>query len=50
MTKLPDYAGPAQAGAKLPAFRTTLADGQAFTEQDLEDGTFRVLTFFRGRW
>jgi hypothetical protein len=50
MTKLPDYAGPAKEGARLPAFRTTLADGRTLSEQDLEDGTFRVLTFFRGRW
>ncbi len=48
--KLPAYAGPAQAGQTLPAFRTTLADGRAFTEQDLQDGAFSVLVFFRGRW
>jgi FtsH-binding integral membrane protein len=50
LSKLPAYAGPAQAGQTLPAFRTTLADGRAFTEQDLQDGAFSVLVFFRGRW
>jgi hypothetical protein len=50
MMQLPEYAGAAREGQKLPAFRTALADGRAFTEQDLADGTFSVLTFFRGRW
>lgn len=50
LSKLPAYAGPAQAGSKLPAFRTTLADGRPFTEQDLERGKTNVLVFFRGRW
>lgn len=48
--KLPEYTGPAQAGEKLPPFRTMLADGSPFTQNDLEDGQRRVLTFFRGRW
>jgi hypothetical protein len=48
--KLPEYTGPAEAGKKLPAFQTTLADGRSFTQNDLEDGQRRVLTFFRGRW
>ena len=50
LAKLPEYHGPAQAGKTLPSFATTLADGQAFSDQDLRDGTRRVLTFFRGRW
>jgi hypothetical protein len=48
LTKLPDYAGPAR-GDKLPAFRSTFADGRPFTEKDLRDGSWRVLVFFRGR-
>ena len=50
LTRLPAYEGPARAGQKIPAFRTTLADGRPFTEQDLQDGTPSVLVFFRGRW
>lgn len=48
--RLPEYAGPAEEGKKLPPFQTTLADGSSFTQNDLEDGQRRVLTFFRGRW
>ena len=48
--KLPEYTGPAQAGNRLPAFQTTLADGSSLTDADLQDGRRRVLTFFRGRW
>jgi hypothetical protein len=47
---LPPYEGPARQGEKLPAFRTTLASGRPFTEEDLRDGTNSVLVFFRGRW
>ena len=47
---VPEYTGTARAGATLPAFRTTLADGRTLTDKDLEDGTPTVLTFFRGRW
>jgi hypothetical protein len=50
LTRLPAYEGPARAGQKIPAFRTTLADGRPFTEQDLQEGTPSVLVFFRGRW
>jgi hypothetical protein len=46
----PSYSGPAQAGKKVPAFATALADGKAFTDKDLEDGKHTVLLFFRGRW
>jgi hypothetical protein len=48
--KLPEYTGPARAGEKLPPFETMLSDGRSFTQNDLEDGQHRVLTFFRGRW
>lgn len=50
LMKLPSYEGPAQAGKTLPTFSTVLADGRPFTEADLQDGTRRVLVFFRGRW
>ena len=50
MIKLPSYAGPAQAGKQLPPFRATFADGRAFTDADLRDGSRHVLVFFRGRW
>ncbi|MEX2121253.1 MAG: hypothetical protein WD847_16795 [Pirellulales bacterium] len=48
--RLPNYDGPARAGEKIPAFRSTLADGRPFTEKDLQQGTPSVLVFFRGRW
>ena len=48
--KLPTYAGPAQAGQRLPPFQTTLADRSSFTDADLQDGRRRVMTFYRGRW
>lgn len=50
MMKLPDYAGPAQAGRKMPAFTTATADGRPFTEKDLQGGQYNVLVFNRGRW
>jgi hypothetical protein len=50
IAKLPTYAGPATAGAKMPAFQTAFADGRPFTDKDLQDGMPTVLTFFRGRW
>jgi hypothetical protein len=50
LSRLPAYQGPARAGQQIPAFRTTLADGRAFTDKDLQDGKPSVLTFFRGRW
>jgi hypothetical protein len=49
-TRTPVYAGPAQVGARLPAFAATYADGRAFTDKSLEDGNRSVLVFFRGRW
>src|SRR5262245_32232050 len=33
-SKLPTYQGPAQAGMRIPAFQTTLADGRTFTDRD----------------
>lgn len=50
VTSVPAYTGPAQVGNKLPAFTATYADGRAFTNKDLEDGSRSVLVFFRGRW
>jgi hypothetical protein len=50
MVKLPDYVGPAQPGKQLPPFQAVFADGRPFTEEDLADGSRRVMTFFRGRW
>ena len=47
---LPEYIGPARVGQKLPHFYTSRADGAMFRATDLEDGTPRVMTFFRGRW
>ncbi len=48
--KSPLYTGPAQPGRKIPEFTATLADGAAFTEKDLAEGSSTVLLFFRGRW
>ena len=50
VAKLPNYEGPARTGLAMPAFQTARADGRAFTDRDLQDGTPSVLTFFRGRW
>jgi hypothetical protein len=47
---LPAYAGPARPGQKIPTFRSTLANGGAFTDKDLQKGRPSVLVFFRGRW
>jgi hypothetical protein len=49
-TTLPKYNGPARVGTHIPPFTTTFADGRAFTDKDLEEGTPTVLVFFRGRW
>ncbi len=46
----PTYTGPAQPGHTIPAFATTLASGEEFTTNDLENGVPTVLLFFRGRW
>ncbi|MCI0681636.1 MAG: hypothetical protein L0Y71_06000 [Gemmataceae bacterium] len=50
LSRLPDYEGPARVAQRIPAFQTTRADGQSFSDADLADGTPTVLTFFRGRW
>jgi hypothetical protein len=50
VSRVPEYAGPAQPGKKIPAFTTKLADGKSFTDRDLETGDRSVLLFFRGRW
>lgn len=50
LMKLPAYEGPARAGQPFPAFHTAYADGRPFTDEDLRDGSRRVLVFFRGRW
>jgi len=50
MSKLPAYEGPARAGARLPAFTTTLADGSSITEKNLASGQATAMVFFRGRW
>jgi hypothetical protein len=49
-TRTGPYTGPAQRDHKVPAFATTLADGRAFTDKDLDKGSPTVLLFFRGRW
>ena len=50
LTRLPEYAGPAQTGQPMPAFQTALADGTSFGDADLRDGKATVMVFFRGRW
>src|SRR5262249_30745136 len=50
LSLLPEYKGPVQVDRKIPSFRTTLADGTAFTEKALEKGTPTVLVFYRGHW
>jgi hypothetical protein len=46
----PPYTGPALVGRQAPAFATTLANGEAFTDRDLAKGESMILLFFRGRW
>jgi hypothetical protein len=48
--RLPAYTGPVVAGQAFPAFTTIRADGETFTERDLEGDQNSVLVFFRGRW
>jgi hypothetical protein len=48
--RTPEYHGPATAGQTIPAFTTSLADGKALTNTDLQNGKRTVLLFFRGRW
>jgi hypothetical protein len=48
--RLPEYVGPAHAGAKFPTFSTTTAAGEVYSNADLEQGVATVLVFYRGRW
>jgi hypothetical protein len=48
--QLPDYTGPVKDGDPFPAFATTLADGSAFTQDNLKGDKNTVLVFFRGHW
>jgi hypothetical protein len=47
---LPEYAGPVQVGQPFPAFTTTLAGGETFTQEQLKGDRNTVMVFFRGRW
>lgn len=49
-TRLPSYTGQVAAGLPFPAFKTTRADGTAFTDRDLRGRQTTALVFFRGRW
>src|SRR6516162_8407990 len=48
--RTPAYTGPVKDGELFPAFATTLADGSAFTQDDLKGDQNTVLVFFRGHW
>ena len=48
--RLPPYSGPIAVGRPFPAFEARLADGKAFTQDDLAGDRHTVLVFFRGRW
>jgi hypothetical protein len=48
--RLPAYTGPVKARQTFPAFATTLADGSAFTQDDLKGDQDTVMVFFRGHW
>jgi hypothetical protein len=50
LTIAPAYTGPAQAGAKIPAFTASYADGTTFSDHDLAQSDLNILLFFRGRW
>jgi hypothetical protein len=47
---LPAYTGPVKDGQNFPAFATRLADGSAFTQDDLKGDQNTVMVFFRGHW
>jgi hypothetical protein len=49
-TRLPVYTGPVAVDQPFPAFETKRAEGQPFTQQDLQGNENNVLVFFRGRW
>lgn len=48
--RTPDYIGPVKDGEPFPAFATTLADGSAFTQDNLKGDQNTVMVFFRGHW
>jgi hypothetical protein len=48
--RLPAYTGNVKEGQPFPAFATTLADGSAFTQDDLKGDQRTVVVFFRGHW
>jgi hypothetical protein len=48
--RVPAYTGPAKNGDPFPAFASTLADGSAFTQDDLKVDQNTVMVFFRGHW
>jgi hypothetical protein len=48
--RTPAYTGPVKADQPFPAFATTLADGSAFTQNDLQGNQNTVMLFFRGHF
>jgi hypothetical protein len=48
--RTPAYTGPVKDGQPFPAFATTLDDGSAFTQADLQGDQNTVMVFFRGHW
>src|SRR5262245_50122613 len=48
--RTPAYSGPVKDGEPFPAFATTLADGSAFTQNELKGDQNTVMVFFRGHW
>src|SRR5262249_29121083 len=48
--RTPAYTGPVKDGEPFPTFTTTLADGSAFTQNDLKGDQNTVMVFFRGHW
>ena len=48
--RTPAYTGPVKDGQPFPAFATTLANGSAFTQADLQGDQNTVMVFFRGHW
>src|SRR5262249_51941753 len=47
-SRLPAYTGPVVAGQPFPEFATARADGEPFTQRDLQGDQNSVLVFFRG--
>jgi hypothetical protein len=48
--RTPAYTGPVKDGEPFPAFATTLANGSAFTQDDLKGDQNTVMVFYRGHW